>query len=826
MTIGANGHPRPELVVDHNLHLTQLGCLEWSTVVTPVVYAVQERDRQLKGCDRLFRAVLIACLAVALVACEGLGGAALADFGFRDTLPRAIVFDATLGARLARAWADRPAGYAPRTQHLQDDGTPAYINRLFLESSPYLQQHAHNPVNWFPWGDEAFDLAQALGRPVLLSIGYSTCHWCHVMEDESFDDEEVAAYINEHYVAIKVDRELRPDLDSIYMNAVQLFTQGGGGWPMTLWLTPERQPYSGGTYFPARDGDRGVAIGFLTLLERLKVAYAEEPDRVADVSGRVAERIRASLTPTAVDGAIPDATPLETAASFYRQRFDADHGGLRSRTKFPSSMSVRLLLREHRRTGDDAALGMVTRTLERIAAGGIHDHVAGGFHRYATDEAWLVPHFEKMLYDNAQLVVAYLEAYQATGREDFADVARSILRYVERDMTSPDGGFYSATDADSVAPGGEREEGWFFTWTPEEVRAAIGPERAAAVNAYFGVTTEGNFDGGRTVLHVARPLVEVARDLGMPPAELRRVIDESRELLYAARAVRPAPLRDEKILTSWNGLMISAFAKAALTLTEPSYAVRAAAAAERVLARRRPDGRLVRDAAGDLAQAAYLNDYAFLVSGLLDLYEATGDARWLRDALGLDVVLETHFEDAEHGGFFLTADDNEILLAREKPQYDSAEPSGNAVQLLNLVRLHEFTTDDRFRQRLERALGAFAGTLDSAPTSAAEMLLALDYHLDTAKEVIIVVPEERAEAAPFLDRFSATFLPNRILAVAVEGDDLDEQAAVVPLIAAKYAIDGRATAYVCENRVCDLPTTDVEVFTQQIRSTGSLIDPH
>ena len=762
---------------------------------------------------------MIASLVVASLSCDALSPPTLADFGYSDTLPGATAFDVALGARLARGWAERPSDYEPRTRHVQADGTPTYINRLFLDSSPYLRQHAHNPVNWMPWSDATFELAGALGRPVLLSIGYSTCHWCHVMEDESFDDEEIAAYLNAHYIAIKVDREVRPDLDSIYMSAVQLFTQRGGGWPMTVWLTPDRQPYSGGTYFPARDGDRGVSVGFFTLLQRLKAAYDEEPDRVADVSDQVAERIRAALTASETSGTV-DASPLDAAAAFYRQRFDSDHGGLLSRMKFPSSLSTRFLLREHRRTGDDQALGMVTRTLERIVSGGIHDHVGGGFHRYATDQEWLIPHFEKMLYDNALLVVSFLEAYQVTGRDDFADVARSILRYVERDMTSPDGGFYSATDADSRGPDGESGEGWFFTWTPDEIAAVVGPDNAAAVNAYFGVTDGGNFEAARTVLHVARTQLEVARELGISPTELGRRIDAARDLLYDARRDRPAPLRDEKILTAWNGLMISAFARAALVLDDDAYANRAAAAARVLLDHRQSDGRVVRDASGVTGQYGYLGDYAFLIAGLLDLYEATGAPDWLREALALDAVLEAQFEDPEFGGFFLSSSDHEALLAREKPHYDSAEPSGNAVQLLNLVRLHEFTTDDRFRQRAERALGAFAGTLTTTPTSAAEMLLAVDFHLDTPKEIILVAPSSRADAGPFLDRLATTFLPNRILAVAVEGRDLADQAEVVPLLEGKYAIDGRATAYVCENRVCDLPTTDPEVFARQIRATG------
>ena len=773
---------------------------------------------------RKAKMLLIPVLALAFVACETISGGTLGDFGFADALPGAAAFDSGLDAELARTWAARPADYEPRTKHLQTDGTPKYINRLFLESSPYLRQHAHNPVNWYPWSDEPFELARALGRPVLLSIGYSTCHWCHVMEEESFDDEEIARYLNEHYVVVKVDREVRPDLDAIYMNAVQLFTNGRGGWPMTLWLTPDREPFSGGTYFPARDGDRGVAVGFYTLLRQLKAAYDQQPDRVADVGSRAAEAVRNYLAPTAVGSVVADDAPLREAASFYQEQFDEEHGGIRGTQKFPAGLSMRFLLRHYRHTGEPETLDMVTRTLERMAAGGIHDHVGGGFHRYATEPRWLIPHFEKMLYDNALVILAYLEAYQVTGREDFADVARSTLRYVERDMTSPEGGFYSAGDADSRGPDGEMEEGWFFTWTPAEIEAVLGPERARVVTAYFGVTAEGNFEG-RNVLHTPRAAAEVAGELGILSGELSTIIDESRELLYEARRDRPPPLRDEKILTAWNGLMISAYARAALTLGDPEYAEQAARAAARILARATPEGRLLRDVTAETGQRAYLDDYAAFIGGLLDLYEATGEPRWLREALSLDAVLEASFEDPERGGAFMTAGNDDSLLVRVKEYYDDAQPSGNALQLLNLVRLHEFTTDDRFRQRAEKAFAAFALVLTSAPASAAEMLLAVDFHLDTPKEVIIVAPAARADADPFLERLASTFLPNRILAVAVEGNDLDAQAEVVPLIEGKYAMEGKATAYVCENRVCDLPTTDPEVFARQISTVSPLASP-
>ena len=737
-------------------------------------------------------------------------------------LPGAPVFDESLLDQLADAWIVRARGYTPRTRHLQPDGSPKYTNRLFLESSPYLRQHSHNPLNWHPWGDEAFELARQLGRPVLLSVGYSTCHWCHVMEEESFDDEEIARYLNENYIAIKVDREVRPDIDAIYMTAVQMMI-GSGGWPMTVWLTPDREPFSGGTYFPARDGDRGVSIGFLTMLRRMKEAYDEEPDRVAEVAAQIAQVIRENMVPAGRGEGLPEAQVLHAAAEYYRERFDSTYGGLAGAPKFPSGLSPRLLLRHHRRTGDEQSLEMATLTLEQMAAGGMYDHVGGGFHRYSTDEQWLVPHFEKMLYDNALLTTAYLEAYQATGREDFARVARELLRYVERDMTSPAGAFYSATDADSPGPSGDREEGWFFTWASAEVEQALDDEeRARVVAAYYDVTADGNFEG-RNIFHTPRPLAEVAEALGLPVDRMGSLLEQSREVLYAVRATRPAPLRDEKILTAWNGLMISALAHASLVLEDEAYAARAERAADFLLTYLRRDGRLLRSYAdGRACQTAYLDDYAFLIAGLLDLYEATSDLRWLEEALALDRVLQTRYEDQVSGGFFRTSDDQESLLVREKPSYDGAEPSGNSVQLLNLVRMHEFTTDDGYRQRGERALRALEGVLTMAPAAAAEALLAVDYYLDTPKEIVIVTPTSRQDAEPLLAQLRATFLPNRILTVVVDGEDLAAQTKLIPLLEGKFARDGQATAYVCENRVCDLPTTDPDVFARQIGTVRPL----
>jgi uncharacterized protein len=744
------------------------------------------------------------------------GGVAPAGESVSGSLPGAPPFPPALAAKLRAKWEARSPSYAPRTRHLRLDGSPKYTNRLFLESSPYLLQHAHNPVNWYPWGDEAFETARRLGRPVVLSIGYSTCHWCHVMEEESFDDEEIARYLNENYVIVKVDREERPDVDAVYMSAVQKMT-GGGGWPMTVWVTPERKPFFGGTYFPARDGDRGVRVGFLSLLRQLKEAYGAQAAKVAEVSARLTETVRADLAPGSGVKALPGPGVLESAAAFYRSRFDSTEGGLAGAPKFPSNLPIRFLLRFHRRAQDPEALRMATRTLEKMAAGGMYDHVGGGFHRYSTDERWLVPHFEKMLYDNALLTMAYLEGYQAAGREDFAQIAREILRYVERDMTAPEGAFYSATDADSLGPGGKREEGRFFTWTLDEIRAVLGPEQARLVAAYFDVTPGGNFEG-RSILHTPRSVADVSREFSKSPDEVRAIVDASKERLYAARARRPPPLRDEKILAAWNGLTIAAHARAALVLGDPEYGRRAARAADFVLTKMRRDGRLLRSYKdGQAAHDGYLDDYAFLIAGLLDLYEATSESRWLREAIALDGVLQRSYEDEAHGGFFMTSHDHEPLLAREKPSYDGAEPSGNSVQTLNLLRLHELTTDDRYRQRAERALQAFGGRLAESPVSLSEMLLALDFQLDTPKEVVIVTAGSRSETEPLLDKLRATFLPNRVLVVASQGADLAAQARLVPLLEGKVARKGRVTAYVCERRVCRLPTSDPEVFLRQLR---------
>jgi uncharacterized protein YyaL (SSP411 family) len=692
-----------------------------------------------------------------------------------------------------------PDALARRLSAVADASPHQYTNRLALERSPYLLQHAHNPVAWYPWGDEAFDVARRTGRPVFLSVGYSTCHWCHVMERESFEDVEIAEVLNSRYVPIKVDREERPDVDGVYMTAVQLLT-GGGGWPMSVWLTPDREPFFGGTYFPPRDGARGAGRGFLGILEELADLWARDPGRVKAATGSLTDAVRAALSPSGPPAAAsPGAGPIVAAVAQVSQLFDDRHGGLRRAPKFPSNLPARLLLRHHRRTGDARSLHMAAFTLERMAAGGIHDQLAGGFHRYSTDAAWLVPHFEKMLYDNALLAVAYAEAWQATGREDLARVARQTLSYLVAEMTSPEGGLYSATDADS-----EGEEGRFFTWEARELRDVLGPD-AEAFMAFHGATDEGNFEG-RNILWVPRP--DEAEWTRLAPARAR---------LREVRARRVPPLRDEKVLAGWNGLALSALAFGGRVLGEPRFVAAAERAAEFVLGRMMKAGRLQRSwKDGEAGVPAYLEDHAFVAQGLLDLFEATFAPPWLAAAVDLSERLEALFGDREGGGWFSTADDHERLLVREKPTHDGAEPSGASVAALNALRLESFTTDARWRDRAERALRHYRGTLEAQPLALSELLLALDAATDVPREVVLVWPRDAPAPEGFLSVMRRTFLPNRALVGAAQGPALDRVAAVAAIAAGKQEVSGQATAYVCEHGACHLPAIAPEKLASQL----------
>ncbi len=728
--------------------------------------------------------------------------------------PGARPYPAALSRRIAAALAAKGTEYRPRTHHLRPDGSPVHTNRLILETSPYLIQHAHNPVDWFPWGEEAFERARELDRPILLSVGYSTCHWCHVMERESFEDPAIARFMNENFVAIKVDREERPDVDGVYMQAVRLLS-GNAGWPMTVALTPDRRPFFGGTYFPARTGDRGSGIGFLELLQRLDGAYRQDRDAVAARAGAISSEVARSLAPPAPAG-LPGPQAIAAGAAALARSYDPEHGGFGRGRKFPRPATLHLLLRFHRRTGDPHALAMVERTLERMAAGGIHDQIGGGFHRYTVENTWLVPHFEKMLYDNAQLAATYLEAHQVTGRADFAAVVRRTLDYVAREMTAAGGGFYSATDADSPAPTGHHEEGWFFTWTPAEIHEALGEKESPLILRHYGVTGQGNFEG-RSILHVAAPIGRMAASMKDKEPRLRRRIEKARALLYEVRSRRPPPHTDTKIVTAWNGLMISAFAQAARAFGDDAYRDRAVRAASFLLEHVRIGDRLARSHAdGRPGPPAVLDDYAFLEAGLLDLFEATFDPRWLEEAMALQRTLDARFRDADSGGYYMTADDAEALLAREKPHYDGAEPAGNSIALLNLLRLHELTGEERFRREAERGLSAFSAALEGGPHALPRMLATLDFFLDRPKQVVLVAGRSIAEAGPFLRVLGDGFLPNGVVVAAVEGSGVRRFDPLTPLFRDRTALDGRVTAYVCEGQVCDLPTADPDVFGRQI----------
>ena len=716
--------------------------------------------------------------------------------------------DAALRDRLHAAVRALGPGYEPRTRHRNPDGSPLYINRLILESSPYLLQHAHNPVDWFAWSDEAFELARRLGRPVLLSVGYSTCHWCHVMEEESFEDEEVARFINAHFVPVKVDREERPDVDAVYMTALQLMT-GNGGWPMTLVLGSDRKPFFAGTYFPARDGDRPGMRGLLAVLGELSRRYADDPGGLAATSREVVESLERALVPSppsAVGG--PEA--LDAAARWARARFDPVHGGTLGAPKFPANFPLRALLRHARSSGHEASRDMALKTLSAIARGGIHDHVGGGFHRYSVDERWRVPHFEKMLYDNALLAVAYLEAHAATADPAFEADARDALDFLAGSMRAGDNAFFSATDADSVAPSGKREEGYYFTWTRDEIAAAlVEPERGVAIT-YFGVGPPGDVDG-RSVLTAERSAGEVADELGLPLADFERHLAAAVGTLRGIRERRPPPLRDEKIQTDWNALAVSAFARAAVALGDERYATVALGAAEAIERDLVADGALYHSRAGNVRGApAFADDLALWAAATLDLFELGGDPRWLDVCLRRMAELEAGFR-APGGGYYRTSAAHESLLARELEDRDGVVPSASSIAALTWLRLAAHTGDAAYRAHAEATLAALGAGLTSRPQSLAEALLALDFWHDQPKEIALVLPDGASRADPavseLLRELGRHFVPSRALVVAPEAGAV-ALAPRIPWLEGKRALGGKPTVYVCELGRCELPAKD------------------
>jgi uncharacterized protein YyaL (SSP411 family) len=684
--------------------------------------------------------------------------------------------------------------------------TAPFTNHLADETSPYLRQHAHNPVDWYPWGPEALERARQLDRPIFLSIGYSACHWCHVMEHESFEDPEVGRLLNDHFVSIKVDREERPDLDQIYMAFVQEST-GHGGWPMSVFLAPDGKPFFGGTYFPPDDRYGGQMPSFKRVLLSVADWWRNQRDKVrqaAEQNGQALQSLSRIGAATRGGDLTPDLVRNVPAA--LGRVFDPTYGGFGQAPKFPHSMDLRVLLRAWKRFGDDNALHMVRLTLDRMAMGGLYDHLGGGFHRYSTDARWLVPHFEKMLYDNALLVPVYLEAYQATGAPSYRRVAEETLAYVRREMTGPDGAFYSTQDADS-----EGEEGKFYVWSAGEIEAAVGKELADVFNYVYGVTPEGNWEG-HNILHRVRSDEQDARLLGLPEADLRSRLAEARRKLYEVRGRRVWPGRDEKLLTAWNGLMIAAFAQAAQALDEPSCAADAARAADVLLTRmRRPDGRLLRTA-GAGAQPklnAYLEDYSFLIDGLVSLYEATFEPRWVEAALGLTDVMVEQFWDPDEGGFFFTGRDHEPLVTRTKDPQDNAVPSGNSMAATALLRLHKLTGRGDLLEKAEATMRLFRGLLAQHPMAAGQWLTALDFDLGPVREFAVVGDPAAAEAQRVLRAIRSGFRPNRVVALRPPGARGEAAERAVPLLAGKTEA-GAVTTYVCEDFTCQAPLVGAE----------------
>ena len=705
-----------------------------------------------------------------------------------------------------------------------------HSNRLALEKSPYLLQHAHNPVDWYAWGEEAFAKARAEQKPIFLSIGYSTCHWCHVMERESFENAIVAAQLNRDFVAIKVDREERPDVDRIYMSFVQAAT-GGGGWPMSVWLTPELQPFFGGTYFPPED--RWGHAGFSSVLTQIAKAWRSDRDRIAESAREALAQLEKQ---SAFDGAPAgsrapiDYAVLESGFSIFRRTYDSEMGGFGQAPKFPRPAVFEFLLRYQARTGNREALDMTLYTLRKMADGGIHDQLGGGFHRYSVDERWFVPHFEKMLYDQAQLATTYVEAFQISGDESFADTARRIFDYVLRDMTAPEGGFYSAEDADSAVRPEEpavKGEGAFYIWSADEIRLAL-PAPAAEWFAYrYGVAEGGNVVNdphsefsGRNILYQAASVEETAEQFGHPVEEVRAGIAGAEAALLKARAGRVRPHLDDKILTAWNGLMISALALGGAVLEEPRYAEAARRAADFAI------GRLVdpetgqlrrRYRAGEAAISGFLEDYALLTQALLDLYEARFDRRDLEWAVRLAEIESALFEDLAGGGFFHSPAGDSSLVLRLKEDYDGAEPSGNSVAILNLLRLAQITGRTDFHASAGRALAAFAPRLARFPVALPAMLTACEFYLGEPRQIVVVGPRDSAGTRALLRAFHTRFVANRIVLLVDSEETRRALVAGIPAIETMRPAGDIPSAYVCRNFTCQLPVTEAAQLTELLQ---------
>jgi len=686
-----------------------------------------------------------------------------------------------------------------------------HTNHLINETSPYLLQHAHNPVDWYPWGEAALGKARAEDKPILLSIGYSACHWCHVMEHESFENEDIATLMNENFVNIKVDREERPDLDQIYMNAVQMMT-GQGGWPMTMFLTPEGVPFYGGTYFPPHD--RYNMPGFPRILASVAEAYRSQPEQVASTAtAMLGELRRVGLVEESREILTTDV--LDHAFRRIAANYDRTNGGFGGAPKFPPAMNLEFFLHTFYRTGAPEALDMVENTARKMAEGGMYDQLGGGFHRYSVDAKWLVPHFEKMLYDNALLSRMYLHTYQVTKNPESRRVVEETLDYVVREMTDDSGGFYSSQDADS-----EGEEGKFFVWSRQEVLEVLGDHDGDIFCQYYDVTERGNFEG-QNILHITKSIEDVAGKNKISGDQLQAMLSTGRQKLFELREQRIKPGRDEKILTSWNGLMLGSFAEASAILDRPDYRKVAEANARFLLTHARRDGLLLRTYKdGEAKLNGYLEDYAGLLDGLLSLYEATGELTWIESAVSLADKMIEQFWDESSGGFFFTGNSHEQLIIRSKEFMDNATPSGNSIATLSLLRLGLLTGNEDYQRRATAVLRLMADQIRRYPSAFGFALCAVDFYLGSPLEVVVVGPANAA-LDDLLQAVRRTYVPNRVIAICHE--EYDQAAALIPLFNGRNTLAGQPTAFVCHDNTCQKPANTAAELLKQLQPTGAKI---
>ncbi len=687
-------------------------------------------------------------------------------------------------------------------------------NNLINEKSPYLLQHAHNPVDWHAWSDDTFELARQQNKPVFLSIGYATCHWCHVMEKESFEDETAARHLNDTFICIKVDREERPDIDAVYMAVCQMLT-GSGGWPLNLFLTPDKKPFFAATYIPKNN--RHGQAGLIELCEQVKKLWHSQMDKVENSASSIAAGLDRAFSYTSAEE--PGESLLDHAYEATWQNFDSKHGGFEGAPKFPTPHRLLFLLRCYHRSGEAKALSMVEKTLTAMRLGGIWDHVGFGFHRYATDTHWLLPHFEKMLYDQALIAQTYLETYQVTQNPFYAQTAEEIFTYVLRDMTSPEGAFYSAEDADS-----EGEEGKFYVWHIEAFQKVLNAEDATKWGRIFNLQPDGNFEDeatrqktGANILHLDRPLTEWAKELNLASEALDEQWDQIRQKLYAAREKRIHPLKDDKILVDWNGLMIAALSQGARVLDKPEYAAAAEKSAQFILTRMQADDdRLFhRFREGELAVEAQAADYAFLIHGLLNLYQATFNLSYAEKAAALQEKMLADFWDPDKGGFYSTANEGEALPVRPKELYDGAMPSANSVSLLNLLWLSRLTGDPQWDTKAQEQMRAFSGTVKAQPTAFTYFLLGVDFALRPGQEVVITGDPNKTDAQQMLAALNLNFAPHKV-ALVKSDQNAERLAKFAGFTDGLELAQGKATAHICKGFACKEPTSDVQEMVDRL----------